>query len=61
MARAAALLLVLYAAGPAVASRSPATLQSFADFGRSLLQGEWCGLPAIMGACSIHDACRWHP
>ncbi|GBF94287.1 hypothetical protein Rsub_06909 [Raphidocelis subcapitata] len=46
MARAAALLLVLYAAGPAVASRSPATLQSFAGFGRSLLQDQTtcCGL-----------------
>ncbi|GBG00654.1 hypothetical protein Rsub_13383 [Raphidocelis subcapitata] len=48
MARAAALLLALYAAGPAVASRSPATLQSFAGygFGRSLLQDQTtcCGL-----------------
>ncbi|GBF94290.1 hypothetical protein Rsub_06912 [Raphidocelis subcapitata] len=48
MARAAALLLVLYAAGPAAASRSPATLWSFAGygFGRSLLQDQTscCGL-----------------
>ncbi|GBF91632.1 hypothetical protein Rsub_04372 [Raphidocelis subcapitata] len=57
MARAAALLLVLCAAGPSAATRSPSALRGLAGYGsagRSLLQDQ-------TSCCREHLRWRWPP